>query len=394
VRRIKLDKSILFLVIIIAVAAAVAVSAFLFLKTDEVKSALENDQILKMLFIVEDGGKPLSTFAFFYYPPTKRAALFDIPAETGLIIPSLKKVAGVGILFKPSNPAPYRDEVSRLLSTEIPLYFVLPVDGLAEIVDLIDGVELFIPNPVETEIDGRKALFPQGSRLFDGDKLRDYFRYEDPDETEGEPTARRQKAFISLLKRLSERSDYVSDDAVLGQFRSRIRTNASEAAMKRLFRSLDGLDAERIVPSRVQGAVREVEGEKLLFPHYDGELLKDIVRQNLNALANAGGTGGGERIFTLEILNGTAIKGLAKRAASLYESFGYEVLRYGNAEAEDTEKTALVDRFGDEAAAKDVAQVIRCGIISKPGPGDAAPEGGADFVILIGKDFNGRYCVE
>jgi len=164
--------------------------------------------------------------------------------------------------------------------------------------------------------------------------------------------------------------------------------------MKRLFRSLDGLDAERIVPSRVQGAVREVEGEKLLFPHYDGELLKDIVRQNLNALANAGGTGGGERFFTLAILNGTAIKGLAKRAASLYESFGYEVLRYGNAEAEDTEKTALVDRFGDEAAAKDVAQVIRCGIISKPGPGDAAPEGGADFVILIGKDFNGRYCVE
>jgi polyisoprenyl-teichoic acid--peptidoglycan teichoic acid transferase len=395
VKRLKFDKSVLFLLIIIAVLGGVGTTAVLFLRTDVVKTAIENDQIIKPLFIVESGGKALSTYVFLYYPQTRRAALFDIPSETGLIISSLKKVAGIGVLFKPNDPVPYRNEISKLLSTDLSIYFVLSLDGLAEIADLMDGLELFIPNPVELDVGGSAVLFPQGAAMFDGDKVKSYFSYEDPNEGEGDAVTRRQKAFIALLTRISERSDYVSKPEVLSKFHARFRTNIGREAMKRLIGALSGLDAERVTPSRVQGTSRNVQGEMLIFPHYDGELLKDIVRQNLNALANSESSGGGgERIFTLEIKNGTSVKGLAKRAASLYESFGYEVLSYGNAETEENAETVLIDRFGNAEAAADVAQVIKCASVAKPGTGEEGAEGGADFVLVLGKDFNGRYCVQ
>jgi polyisoprenyl-teichoic acid--peptidoglycan teichoic acid transferase len=392
-KKIKFDKSILFLLIILAVLAGVGTTSVLFLRTDVVKTAIENDQILKSLFVVESGGKALGTYVFLYYPATRRAALFDVPAETGLIISSLKKVAGIGVLFKPNDPVPYRNEISKLLSTDLSLHFVLSLEGLGEITDLMDGLELFIPNPVELDVQGSPVLFPKGVAMFDGDKVKSYFSYEDPAEAENEVVTRRQKAFIAILTRISERSDYLSEPEVLSRFQARFKTNAGKEAMKRFIGALAGLDAERVSPSRVQGTSRIVEGLPLIFPHYDGELLKDIVRQNLNALANSETSGGGERIFTLEIKNGTAVKGLAKRAASLYESFGYEVLAFGNAETEDNSETVLIDRFGNEDAAADVAQVIKCPSVAKPGAEEKAAEGGADFVLVLGKDFNGRYCV-
>jgi anionic cell wall polymer biosynthesis LytR-Cps2A-Psr (LCP) family protein len=392
-KQLKFDKSILFLLIILVVLAGVGTTAVLFLRTDVVKTAIENDQILKSLFVVESGGKALGSYVFLYYPATRRAAIFDIPAETGLIISSLKKVAGIGVLFKPNDPVPYRNEISKLLSTDLSLHFVLSLEAFGEIVDLMDGLELFIPNPVELDVQGSPVLFPQGVAMFDGDKVKNYFSYEDPNEAENDAVTRRQKAFIAFLTRISERSDYLSKPEVLSRFQARFRTNAGKEAMKRFIGALSGLDAERVTPSRVQGTSRNVEGKTLIFPHYDGELLKDIVRQNLNALANSETSGGGERIFTLEIRNGTAVKGLAKRAASLYESFGYEVLAFGNAETEDNAETVLIDRFGNGDAAADVAQVIKCPSVAKPGLEEKAAEGGADFVLVLGKDFNGRYCV-
>jgi polyisoprenyl-teichoic acid--peptidoglycan teichoic acid transferase len=376
----------------------VAITAALYLRTDAVDAAIKNDEILKSLFIIESEGKPILTEVLFYYPPTRRAALFDIPAETGLIISSLKRVDRISILFKPKHPEAYRQEIAKLLSTEIPLSFVISLKGLGEMVDLLDGIEVFIPNSIDLDAQGENVLFPQGATILDGDKAKTYITYADPNEAENDLVARRQKTFLALLGRIAERSAYLSKAPVLAQFDARLQDNVSRPAIKRLIAAFAGLDAERIVPSRIQGTTRDVEGQSLLFPHYDGELLKDIVRQNLNALVNSSGSGEGDRIFTLEIRNGTTVKGLAKKAAALYQSFGYEVMTVDNAEREDIALTSLIDRFGNPDVAKNVGQVIRCAKITGPDAAAGivsaaqAAEGGADFILVLGKDFNGRYC--
>ncbi len=143
---------------------------------------------------------------------------------------------------------------------------------------------------------------------------------------------------------------------------------------------------------RVTGVYRDVDGKRLLFPHYDGELVRDIVKQTLNALANSGSSSPADKIFTLEIQNGTPIKGLAKKAAEIFQSFGYDVVSVDNADREDFEKTQVIDRFSNPDASKNISNVIRCRSSSQQPI--AQGEAVADFTIILGKDFNGRYCTQ
>ena len=177
-------------------------------------------------------------------------------------------------------------------------------------------------------------------------------------------------------------------------FRSRgFRSNLSNESLRHLFGELARLDTERIVLQRLTGTPRIVEGIPLLFPHYDGELVRDIVKQTLNALLNAEAIAVSDKVFTIEILNGTTTRGLAQRTAEIFQSFGYEVVSVGNASSTDIALTSVVDRYGDPAAASTLANVIRCKEVESD---SAVPRSGAsaDFIIILGRNFNGRYCVD
>jgi hypothetical protein len=67
------------------------------------------------------------------------------------------------------------------------------------------------------------------------------------------------------------------------------------------------------------------------------------------------------------------------------------VLPVDNADREDYEKTQVVDHFSNAEAARGIADVIRCQSTARLSAAsqDAVA---ADFTIILGKDFNGRYC--
>lgn len=161
----------------------------------------------------------------------------------------------------------------------------------------------------------------------------------------------------------------------------------------RLVAEFARMDLDRVVFQRVTGTYRAVEGVELLFPAWDGQLVKDIVKQTLNALLNAEATAVEDKVFTIEILNGTGQRGLAQRTAEIYASFGYEVVSVGNADRQDLAKTQVLYYLNDEAAASIVAGIIRCSNLDRA---TFVQTGGAraDFVIILGRDFNGRYCVD
>ena len=100
----------------------------------------------------------------------------------------------------------------------------------------------------------------------------------------------------------------------------------------------------------------------------------------------------GGRVFTVEILNGTNIGGLAGRTAELFRGFGYEVVSIGNADRNDHEKTLIIDRSGYEQMARGFGEIIRCNNFLFDFPHHEGPE--SDFTLIIGRDFNGRYVTE
>lgn len=391
-KHLTLDKSSIFLILIVLFLAACAGFLLLRLRADSLDDAIKNDRILNILLVVEKAGKPAATEIFFYYPMNQRGALLDIPAETGLILKSLNRVDRIDALYDPQDPKAYIEEVSRLVGAPLPFHVILRDSNLVELVDLLDGVSLFLPNPVDAQTPFGRVLLPSGSVMLDGSKVAAFSSWSDPEAPELERVERRQRLVQALLKRLGERKEYVLSKTVLPEISRRMMTNVEPGALHLLLERIAGLDVDRLVTQRITGTYRSVDGSTLLFPHYDGSLVKDIVKQTLNALVNADSFAVADKVFTIEILNGTTIRGLAGKTAEIFQSFGYEVGSVDNADSQDLARTVIYDRYSNGEAARTIGNVIRCrNVVSGDG---GRPESFADFTIVLGRDFNGRFCDE
>jgi anionic cell wall polymer biosynthesis LytR-Cps2A-Psr (LCP) family protein len=375
--------------LIIAVVLASAAIGYLQLRTDLLSESLQKGRPLSFLFAVS-GDREYRFFEVLQYDPqTHRGAVLFLPGNVGLIIESLKKVDRLDVLYRYGSIGPLKDKVEQITGLQIPFYFELREQDVVSLVDLLGGLELFIPNPVESAVGERKVLLPSGSVVLDGDKIRDFIAYQDPLEPETDWVGRKQKFLQSLLKALGE-SDLVLDASPFAALRRLVSTNLGPRSLAALLRELAKLESEKLIFQRVLGSTRTVDGKELLFPHFDGQLLKEIVKQTGETIASAEPGAEEELIVALEILNGTSVAGLAKRAASVFQSFGYEIVALGNADNTEYLNTVVLDRKGRLEAAQKAAELIRCQRVYS-----RLAEGGdltIDVTLILGKDFDGRYC--
>ena len=419
-RKTKALASVLLLVLIVLFLAGGIVLAAMYLQSDPVMESLDEDSVINTLFVIEDREKPLCSYVLMYYPATKRAAVFDIPGSLGLIIQRINRVDRIDRVYDPRRISPYADEIQNLLGIEIPFSMVITLENLGKITDLIEGVELLIPSPVDefqNDSHYEHVLFPSGLRYLDGDKAKVYITYELPEEGSELANYRRQRFFVSFIKRLGMQNRYLQQPQVARVFHSLVKTGIKTQIQSRLFDEFAGVDTDRISIQSVGGNVREVSEQSLIFPYWDGSLIKEIVRQTLGGLVQPSEGALRDKVFAVEVLNGTTVNGLAGRTAELFRSFGYDIISVGNADRNDYEKTIIIDRSGLEDMVTAFGEVIRCSNINyaplvlaqteaEPSTGLANPEWSGevsrvpnaesfqyqpDLTLIIGKDFNGRY---
>ncbi|NVP25377.1 LytR family transcriptional regulator [Treponema phagedenis] len=386
-------KNIIFLIIILFILIGTSIAVIFSMKTDPIDTSLSKDNILKVLFIIEDKNIPVSANIIAYYPQTKRAAMFDIPHNIGLILQSLGRTDGISALYTEKGIEVYKQEVEKLTGIQVPFYFICSLQDFSELTDLLSGLSVFIPTPIDIDSEEHgKILLPSGSIVLDGDKMHDYLIYTNEDDAEGESDVRKQKAVLAFLRSINDHGDEIFNTDRYNIFNSLIKSNIKGKDFKKLIQSICKLDSERLVPQRFSGARRTVDGKNLLFPFRDGQQIKEIVRQTLAVLASEDGAAF-ERVYALEILNGTDTHRLAKTTADIYQSFGYDVVRVDNAAEQNIEKTLLIDRIGNPAVAKIVGQVIKCQNITTAEITDDGHgvETGIDFTLILGSDFNGYF---
>ena len=389
-RKLSFDKSHIILWIILALFAAAVIAGAVALKAESLSTQLKTDRPINVLLIFEQDGKPVSTQLLMFYASRSKAALLDIPSNTAVILKTIKRMDRIDYTYKVGNPKNYLTEVASYLDISLNGYLLFDEKSLARTVDLLDGLPLFIPTMIVQ--DGPPAVrLPGGAVTLDGEKVLQYLRYREESESEGDALVRRQKLAIALLKKLSEKSKYFGNKAAASALIGGIGSNYSPDARKLLLREVSRLDADTILLQKITGMYRSVEGQSLFFPFYDGELARDMLKQTLNAMSASTVSSNSGKIYTVEILNGTAGKGLASRTSEIFGSFGYDVVAVGNAATLDYDKTVIIDRFGDKEALGTIAGVIKCSNFA-----DAASYKGsikADYTIILGKDFNGRVCV-
>jgi len=394
----KFDKGSIFLILIILVVAAAVVFFYVQTRTDTIADAIEKEDPLTMAFmVVDDEEELLFTEVFFYHPKTKKGAILDIPRQTGIVIPAKDQYDRISFLFDQKNPQSYLDAVSNMIDTEIPFYFVLTLDQVVKQVDLLEGLDLFHANPLE--MPDERIFLPSGSLVLDGAKTRLFVTYKEPGALAIEQTDRWEKFTQSLLKTWGSQREYLLIDRVFSSLRDEMKTNLTVPALKSFITEMGHLDAGRMVFQRVLGVEREVDDKQLLFRHKDGVLLIETVRQTMKSIGNLEVVSDEELSTSVEILNGTDTAGLASRTGQLFKSFGYDVVEVGNADQGSVEYTVVIDRSGDISRAQRVAGVIKCSRVERGSGAMDINEGSIigqsiDVTIILGKDFDGRYCKE
>lgn len=387
-------KNIIFLLIILVILIASAIVVFSNMHSDPIESSISSDNIIKVLFVIEDGNKPVSANIIAYYPQTKRAAMFDIPQNTGLILKDLGRTDGIGVLYEEKGIDSFKKEIERLTGISVPFYITCTSEKFAYLTDMLGGLSIFIPTPVDLIAGEKRFLLPSGSVDLDGGKILDYLLYVDENDSDGEAASRKQKAVLALLRAINDNSAEIFKKDRFHILNSSFKSNLENEYLKKLLEEICKLDSERLAPQRVTGSIRIIDGNELLLPFRDGRQLKEIISQTLSVLASEDGAAL-ERVYALEILNGTETQNLAKNTAEIYRSFGYDVVQIGNAENSGVKETVLIDRIGNPAVAKIVAQVIQCPKIQAtqvPENGEHyGTEAGVDFTLVIGSDFNGYF---
>lgn len=390
-----LEKSMIFLFLvfsIIIVTSLVVVSA---LQVNPVEEMIKNEEPIKILFVLEDDEKVLFTDVFIYYPVSGRGALFNIPGNTGAIYSSLGRVDRIDMVYREKGIDAYRQEIEKLSGQSIPFSMVCSVDNFKVLTDLLGGLKIFVPYPVDIQAEnGNRWLLPSGVNNLDGDKILTYLYYNSPEETDGEVQDRYQNVIIAFLAAINKNINTMFLEKNFKEYEDLFETNLEEKDLRIVLETVAHVDSERLAPRSITGSVREVDGKSLLFPHYDGELVKDLFKQTVSSLVSVVETIY-DRIYVLEVQNGTSVQGLARNTSILLQGFGFDVLSSVNADRNDYEETIIINHIGNDEIAKNLGDIISCSnIITEdvlPESAGMEAESRVDFTIILGKDFDGRY---
>ena len=388
------NKGALLLLLIFVILISVTVGLALSLRVSTVDENLKSDRVIKTLVVMEDKNRVLFTDVFIYYPVSQRGALINILGNTGAIFSSLGRVDSIDSVYLEKGIESYKAEIEKLVGQTIPFYIVLNLTKFGELTDMLGGMKIFVPSPVDVKNeDGERYLLPSGVVSLDGEKIQTYLNYEKSDETEDDAIERRQNVLTAFFAALSRNEKIIKDKKSFDVISEKMTSNLDDKEFYRLMTIISQVDSEHLIPRTITGSKRVVDGKTLLFPLYDGDFIKQVFKQVSNSLITLGNTNV-NRTYVLEILNGTTVQGLARNTMILLQSAGYDILTTGNADSNDYEKTVIINHIGNAEIAKSLGDFIRCTNIVEEAvisDDDTSTASNVDFTIILGKDFDGRY---
>ena len=389
------NKGAFLLLLIFLILITVTVGLTLSLRVSTVDENLKTDRVIKTLVVMEDKKRVLFTDVFIYYPVSQRGALINILENTGAIFSSLGRVDSIESVYLEKGIDSYKAEIEKLVGQSIPFYINLNLTKFGELTDMLGGMKVFIPSPIDAKNDeGERWLLPSGVVSLDGDKIQSYLNYERSDENEEDLIERRQNVILAFFAALSRNEKIIRDKNSFAEISKRMNSNLDDKEFHRLVSIISQVDSEHLTPQTITGSKRIVDGKTLLFPYYDGQLIKDVFKQVSNSLISLDNANV-NRTYVLEIQNGTTVQGLARNTMALLQSAGYDILTTGNADSNDYEKTVIINHIGNAEIAKSLGDFIHCSnIVEESVSLDAdstTAVSNVDFTIILGKDFDGRY---
>ncbi|HAK68588.1 MAG TPA: hypothetical protein DCM57_02885, partial [Treponema sp.] len=202
-------------------------------------------------------------------------------------------------------------------------------------------------------------------------------------------------AVMSMLTAIHAQRAALLDKKNFPLYAEKLHTDLTEKNLYKLISYLSNINVEtdHLIPQTIQGSLRRLPstGETVLFPLFEGQLIKDVVQQAEDSLIHEGGS---SYRYVLQVLNGTTVKGSASNASILLNGLGnFDVLPAADADRNDYEHTVIINYMQSDTseALTALSNFITCKNIEHRPSSSLAGESNSDFTVILGKDWDGRY---
>ncbi len=270
------------------------------------------------------------------------------------------------------------DTVTQETGIGVTHYLQVDFAGFVDLVDAVGGISVFLEQPMVDESAG--VNLPQGCNLLDGRQALGFVRARKVDSDLGR-IARQQRFIAQLAGEIAEPATVVNPLRLF-----QITSAASNALtadqglgvfdLIRLARAGRGLAAGGLATYTVPTTADRIDDADVLVPTDEADALYASFRDGSVLDVPAGDVAPSD--FTVDVLNGAGIEGLAARGRDELTERGFQVGQVGN--ADPVAGTVVRHRPGFEAAAQLVAQQF-------PGiPVEPVAEGDADVALVVGPD--------
>lgn len=296
--------------------------------------------------------------------------------------------------------------VSKLAGVPISHYAEVNLDGFANIVNALGGVEVNVPIAIDDDEAGGK-LNPGLQTLNGGQALilaRSRHAYDDYGKGDLYRAANQRLVLSAIAQKLLE-SDALTIASTLQSLADCVLTDMGIDSIVGIAQSMRGIDSSTDIYTAVMPTTSDYDDDVWyeivdedawsammkrvdagLPPTSDDEI--DDLTGTVMASAGTGAIGGAynvDRTATIRIRNGNGTDGVSADAKKILEEMGYRNFDLGNADSFDYEETVVV--YKDPTYASAAEQIIEAF-----GFGDAVEDNGkylfdSDFLVIIGSDW-------
>lgn len=277
--------------------------------------------------------------------------------------------------------------VSYNLGVPIHYHALLDFDAFERIVDTVGGITIDVEKTIidyeypTPDYRTRVLRIPAGTHQFDGARALEYARTRHAD-SDIHRVKRQQQVIMALRDRALQLDIIPRLPRLAAEFRDLIKTDMKVIDGLALAALVKEIDASSITSH----ALDYTYASSAVTPGGASVLVPD--RARLRRLVNTVFFDPRQReeAARLQVLNGTAVAGLAARTARVLEDYGWQDISYGNPSlGQRHPSTMLYDLTGKPYSAQLLSRLLQLPpdrIQSRPDP-----EAGADIQIVIGDDL-------
>lgn len=362
---------------------------------EETLKNLEPIQILLMGVSTDNGGKLTDTIIIgTYNPKNQNASLLSIPRDT-FVGKNPKTGTGsdkINALYQKS-PEKTLEKVNELTGLDIKYYMVVDNQALIKLVDVIGGVEFYVPDNMNYD-DTSQDLhihLTKGLQVLDGDKAEQLLRFrknndgttysgEHEKDDYGRMTTQRE-FIVETARQTIQAKNILKIKDIIDIAYEYIETNLSISTIKdyvpyAININIDGIQSA-VLPGASYGPTT-TPSYPLWFFIADQKETAKLVEELYGTDDETTETSK----IKIELLNGTGSKDAATKAQKALEAKGYVVSN--TTVTTSTSKTTIINKTDvDSKFTDNIKELLGVGNIST----SSASSSKVDITIIIGKDY-------